>query len=360
VIGKSLGGVGHGSCNTEVDCGEARSDVKKHTYSSAGVDLRGYGRLMTAIKGELRRSSESSGGGLFAGVLELKGRADRILVASVDGVGTKVKVAAATGWHVGVGRDIVAHCVNDILCAGARPVAFMDYIAFEKLEPRIFRQVLRGIAHECRRFAIQLIGGETAEMPGVYRKGEYDLVGFIIGETSKRKMLDGLRIRKGDLIVGLPSNGLHTNGYSLARRILFDKRRLKVDHRPKGWRLPLGKALLRPHTNYFEQVYPLIEKRLVSGVAHITGGGIAANLTRILPTGCGAVLKRSLWRVPKIFELIAASGPVDDDEMFRVFNMGMGMLLTVSHSNLPEVMRRTRSTRVVGEIVKGGGDVAIE
>lgn len=297
---------------------------------------------------------------MFAGMVELEATAGRMLVASVDGVGTKVKVASAYGRHVGVGRDIVAHCVNDILCMGARPLAFMDYIAFDRLEPEVFKQVLRGIATECRTSGIQLIGGETAEMPGVYRKGEYDLVGFIIGLATKRNVLDGSRIRKGDLIVGMPSNGLHTNGFSLARHVLFEKCRMRPGDKPRGWRQPLGKMLLKPHTNYLDQVYPLVEKRFVSGIAHITGGGIAGNLARVLPAGCGALIRRSLWRVPKIFELIAASGPVDEDEMFKVFNMGLGMLLVVPHSNLPEVIKQTRSTVVVGEIVEGSGEVVIE
>jgi phosphoribosylformylglycinamidine cyclo-ligase len=336
--------------------------MKRITYAQSGVDLGKYERLMGTIKHQLKSASEASGGGLFAGMLELKGtgKAGRMIVASVDGVGTKVKVATQYGWHVGVGRDIVAHCINDILCVGARPLAFMDYIAFDRLDPGILKEVLRGISYECKKCCIQLIGGETAEMPGVYRRGEYDLVGFVIGLASKRNLLDGSKIKKGDLVVGLPSNGLHTNGFSLARRVLFEKRHMRPDRPPRGWRQPLGKVLLKPHTNYLDAVYPLIEKRLLSGVAHITGGGIAGNLTRILPRGCGALLKKSLWRVPEIFSLIARSGPVEEDEMYRVFNMGLGMLLVVSNSNLPQVMRMTRSTRVVGEIVRGGGEVVIE
>jgi phosphoribosylformylglycinamidine cyclo-ligase len=197
-------------------------------------------------------------------------------------------------------------------------------------------------------------------MPGVYRKGEYDVVGFIIGVAEKRKVLDGSRIREGDLIVGLPSSGLHTNGYSLARRALLGRGRFEVTDRPPGWRIPLGRALLRPHTNYFDQVYPLIEKGSLNGIAHITGGGIAGNLCRILPEGCAAVLRKSLWRVPRVFGLIAERGPVDPDEMYRVFNMGLGMLLVVPHSALPEVLRCTRSSRVVGEITCGDGEVVLE
>jgi phosphoribosylformylglycinamidine cyclo-ligase len=251
--------------------------MKKITYAHAGVDLGKYDKLMRVVKKELAASSESSGGGLFAGMLELKGGGGPAgtIVASVDGVGTKVRVAKEFGRHGGIGKDIVAHCVNDILCLGAKPVAFMDYIAFDRLDPAVFEQILRGIARECRKYGIQLIGGETAEMPGVYRKGEYDLVGFIIGLVAGRCTLDGSRIRKGDLIVGLPSSGLHTNGFSLARRVLLGKRRMRLAQRPGGWRQPLGQVLLKPHTNYFAEVYPLIEKNLLSGIAHRTGGGIA-------------------------------------------------------------------------------------
>jgi phosphoribosylformylglycinamidine cyclo-ligase len=336
--------------------------MKKITYAHAGVDLGKYDGLMRVVKKELAASSKSSGGGLFAGMLELKGKGGPAgtIVASVDGVGTKVKVAKEFGRHGGIGRDIVAHCVNDILCLGGRPIAFMDYLAFDKIDPRIFKQILRGIAGECRKHGIQLIGGETAEMPGVYRKGEYDLVGFIIGLVPKRKPLDGSRIRKGNLIVGLPSSGLHTNGFSLARRVLLAKRKMKLDECPDGWRQSLGKVLLKPHANYFTEVYPLVEEDLLTGIAHITGGGIAGNLARVLPGGCGAMLKKAMWHVPDVFELIMRSGPVGEDEMFRVFNMGLGMLLIVPNSHLPAVMKKTRSSRIVGEIVEGGGEVTIE
>jgi phosphoribosylformylglycinamidine cyclo-ligase len=339
-----------------------RVAMTKVTYRQSGVDLGKYDKLLSTIKRHLKKLSESSGSATFAGSVELEAelKSGYIAVASVDGVGTKVRVAREYGSHVGIGRDIVGHCVNDILCVGARPVAFMDYIAFDKLDERIFKQVMRGIARECSKFDIELIGGETAEMPGVYRKGEYDLVGFILGVTSKHKTLDGSKIRKGDLIVGLPSNGLHTNGYSLARKALLGRGRFKVTDRPHGWREPLGRALLRPHTNYFDQVYPLIERGSLTGIAHITGGGIAGNLARVLPQGCGAKLRRSLWRVPRIFDLIAECGPVAEDEMFRVFNMGLGMLLIAPHSALPEVLGCTRSSRVVGEIIAGDREVVFE
>jgi phosphoribosylformylglycinamidine cyclo-ligase len=336
--------------------------MKGTTYRQAGVDIGEYDRLVPFIKRQLRGASEASGGGLFAGMLNLKkyGTSECLLVASVDGVGTKVRVAKDYGRHGGIGKDIVAHCVNDILCLGARPIGFMDYIAFDRLDAKVFKQIIRGVATECKAHDIQLIGGETAEMPGVYRKGEYDLVGCIFGLASKAATLDGSRIRRGDLIVGLPSNGLHTNGYSLARKVLLERGRLRLGDRPRGWRRTLGSALLLPHTNYFKQVYPLVEERLLSGIAHITGGGIRGNLSRILPPGCTARLKSALWRVPPVFDLIAATGPVEDEEMLRVFNMGLGMLLITRHESLPQVLKHARASRVVGEIEEGSGDVVIE
>jgi phosphoribosylformylglycinamidine cyclo-ligase len=333
--------------------------VKPINYRQAGVDLDGYDGLVPLIKGVLAGASESSGGGHFAGMIRLRRRDGDILVASADGVGTKVKVAKACGRYSGLGRDIVAHCTNDILCIGARPVAFLDYIAFDRLDRKAFAEILRGIAGECRRNGIELIGGETAEMPGVYARGECDLAGFIIGLTSRVRLLDGSRIRRGDLLVGLPSNGLHTNGYSLARKVLLEKCGMSLGRRPRGWTEPLGRALLRPHTNYFTSVWPLVGRRLVSGIAHITGGGIAGNLERVLPRRLNALVSRSAWKVPRVFTLIAESGPVSQDEMFRVFNMGLGMVLVVPHRNLPQVMRAAESSRVVGEIVEGEGRVVI-
>jgi len=334
--------------------------MKRATYKESGVDLGEYDSLVPIIKGVLARSSRSSGTGHFAGTVDLGPGTGLLLVASIDGVGTKVKVAKMYGRHSGLGRDIVSHCVNDILSVGARPVAFLDYIAFDRLDRAIFVQVLRGIAGECRKNGIELVGGETAEMPGVYCRGEFDLAGCIVGLVDRsRGLVDGRAIKKGDLILGLPSNGLHTNGYSLARRVLLDKARLKLDRIPRGWREPLGEALLVPHTNYFKDVFPLVEARTLSGIAHITGGGIAGNLKRILPGNVDAVLKRSTWKVPHIFRLIAETGPVAEDEMLRVFNMGLGMLLVVPHANLPEAMKRAKGSRVVGEIVEGRGGVSI-
>ena len=332
--------------------------TKSMTYAKAGVDLDRYDVLMKAIKGYLGRTT-SSGKGLFGGTLKVKGK-DTILVATVDGVGTKTKVAASVGNLRVIGQDIVCHCVNDILAMGAKPLAFLDYLAFDRLDLKAAREILAGMAYQCRRHGVELIGGETAEMPGVYRKAEFDVVGFMIGLTSERKMIDGSRIKVGDLIVGLPSTGLHTNGYSLARKVLLEKARLRLDKPPKGWKQPLGKVLLKPHRSYFADVYPLVERRLISGIAHITGGGIPGNLKRILPQNCNAIVVKSLWRVPPVFNLIAELGGIEEEEMLRVFNMGLGMLLIVPYARLPQVMTSISSARIVGEVVEGQGEVIIQ
>jgi phosphoribosylformylglycinamidine cyclo-ligase len=335
-------------------------EMKRATYKGSGVDLGAYDRLVPAIKRILTVSSRSSGTGHFAGTVDLGKRSGLLLVASIDGVGTKVKVAKSYGRYSGLGRDIVSHCVNDILSVGARPVAFLDYIAFDRLDRAVLLQVLRGISGECRKNGIELVGGETAEMPGVYCRGEVDLAGCIVGLVERsRGLVDGRAIRKGDLVVGLPSNGLHTNGYSLARMVLLEKAGLRLDRKPPGWRQPLGEVLLEPHTNYFRDVYPLVETHSLTGIAHVTGGGIAGNLKRILPANVDAVLNGSMWKVPEVFRLIAEKGPVSKEEMFNVFNMGLGMLLVVPHANLPEVMKRAKGSRVVGEIVEGRGGVSI-
>ncbi len=330
--------------------------MEETTYADAGVDLDSYRNLMKTIRRYLKQSGLSRA--LFGGTIQVKGR-DLILVATVDGVGTKTKIAASVGNYRVIGEDIVAHCVNDLLAMGAKPIAFLDYLAFDKLDTRIARALLAGIAASCRKHEISLLGGETAEMPGVYCKGEFDVVGFMIGVVSRRTILDGSKIRQGDLIVGLPSTGLHTNGYSLARKVLFEKCAMRLDEQPEGWRSPLAKALLRPHKSYYAEVYPLVQKRLLSGIAHITGGGIPGNLGRILPHGCSAKVVKGLWKVPKIFSLIAACG-VEEREMFRVFNMGLGMLLVVPFKNIPHVMTSLPSATIVGEIVEGNGEVIIQ
>ena len=322
----------------------------KKAYARAGVDVDLGNRLKRRIQSLVKQThgphvlGKIGGfGGLFRA--NFPGMRDPILVASMDGVGTKLKIAFAVNKHDTVGADLVNHCVNDIAVVGARPLFFLDYISAEKLEPRVFDQLLRGFSRACRAAGCALIGGETAQMPGMYRKGEYDLAGCIVGVVDRRKLIDGRRIRPGDVILGLASNGLHTNGYSLARKILFEKMRLS----PRK----IGKELLRVHKNY----QPLLAKApdgMIKGLAHITGGGLIDNLPRILQKNCDAVIDTKSWRVPPIFQLLQQNGNVNRAEMFQVFNMGIGMVAIVSERDAKRAMSILRAKRI-GRIERGSG-----
>jgi phosphoribosylformylglycinamidine cyclo-ligase len=269
----------------------------------------------------------------------------------VDGVGTKLKIAFAMDRHDTVGADLVNHCVNDIAVLGAQPLFFLDYIGAERLDSRVFDQLLTGFAKACRLAGCALIGGETAQMPGMYRKGEYDLAGCIVGVVDRAAMIDGSRIKPGDVVLGLPSNGLHTNGYSLARKILFEKLGLKPASRIAGLKHSLGEELLRVHKNY----QPLLTKLpsgTIRGLAHITGGGLIDNVPRVLPADCDAVIETKSWRVPAIFEFLQREGKVDREEMYQVFNMGIGMVVIVAARDSDKVSRTLRA-KTIGRIEKG-------
>jgi phosphoribosylformylglycinamidine cyclo-ligase len=334
------------------------ADKKTKAYARAGVDVDLGNLVKRRIQARVKRTHgpEVLGkiggfGGLFAP--NFSGMREPVLVASVDGVGTKLKVAFAMDRHDTVGADLVNHCVNDIAVLGARPLFFLDYIGAEKLEPRVFDELLAGFAKACRAAGCALIGGETAQMPGMYRKGEYDLAGCIVGVVDRAKMIDGSRIKTGDVILGLPSNGLHTNGYSLARRILFKKMRLKPRSRIPGLKHSLGQELLRVHRNY----HPLLQKvpaGMLRGLAHITGGGLIDNLPRVLPRNVDAVIDTKSWRVPPIFEFLQRHGNIDRTEMYQVFNMGIGMVAIVREENAKEAVRLLRATRI-GRIERGRG-----
>ena len=277
-------------------------NVVKKAYARAGVDVDLANRLKRQIQSVVRRTHGpqvlgriGGFGGLFTA--HFRRMREPVLVASIDGVGTKLKIAFAMNKHDTVGADLVNHCVNDIAVLGARPLFFLDYIGCEKLEPKVFRQLLRGLSRACRSAGCALLGGETAQMPGMYRKSEYDLAGCIVGVVDRAKIIDGSKIKPGDVVLGLASNGLHTNGYSLARRILFEKMWLKPSSSLPGSTITVGEELLRVHKNY----QPLLEKfpnRLIKGLAHITGGGLIDNLPRILPNNCNAVIETKSWRVP--------------------------------------------------------------
>jgi len=334
------------------------ADKKTKAYARAGVDVDLGNlvkrRIQSCVKGT--HGPEVLGkiggfGGLFAP--DFSGMREPVLVASVDSVGTKVKVAFATNRHDTVGADLVNHCVNDIAVLGARPLFFLDYIGAERLEPRVFDQLLSGFAKACRAAGCALIGGETAQLPGMYNKGEYDLVGCIVGLVDRAKMIDGTRIKRGDAVLGLPSNGLHTNGYSLARKILFEKLRLRPGSRIRGIQHSLGAELLRVHKNY----QPLIAKLpqgMVRGLAHITGGGLLDNLPRVLPENCDALIETNSWRVPPIFDFLERNGRIERTEMFQVFNMGIGMVAIVSEKDSAKAGRMLKAKRI-GTIVKGKG-----
>ena len=331
-------------------------------YARAGVDVE----LGNTLKREIQSIVRSTHGpevlgkiGGFSGLFRVnfKGMKDPVLVSSVDGVGTKLKVAFAMDRHDTIGQDLVNHCINDIAVLGARPLFFLDYVAAGKLEPAVFRQLLGGLAKACRAAGCAIIGGETAQMPGMYREGEYDVAGTIVGVVDRPKMLDGSLVRPGDVLIGLPSDGLHTNGFSLARRVLFEDLGLKTSSRLPELRLTLGEELLRVHRNY-QPLIASLPTGLVHAAAHITGGGLIDNLPRVLPKGCQANIRRDSWRVSPIFQIIQRAASVDPVEMFNVFNMGIGMVLIVAKNRETEAVRRTRG-RVIGEIVEGSQTVAL-
>lgn len=318
------------------------------SYAAAGVDIEAYERVLERVKPLIAATHGKAvavGVGPFAGLYELPGGGH--LAASADGVGTKIKVAIAAGQHRGIGTDIVNHCVNDIATAGARPLFFLDYFATGKLDPEVFAQVIEGITEACRKAGCALLGGETAEMPGVYALGDYDLAGFIVGLVEPGRRPDPAAIRAGDTLVALPSNGLHTNGYSLVRRVFEDV--------PLTWVYPelgrpLADELLEPHRSYLDA----LGRTPWKGAAHITGGGILGNLPRCLPEGMGARLNKAAWQVPPIFELIRKRGRIADDEMYGTFNMGLGMILVVDRDAIP------KDGMVVGEVVRHTGPDRVE
>jgi phosphoribosylformylglycinamidine cyclo-ligase len=335
----------------------------KKAYASAGVDVdlgnqlkRGIQSLVRQTHGPQVLGKIGGFGGLFRA--NFSGMREPVLVASIDGVGTKLKVAFAFNKHDTVGADLVNHCVNDIAVVGARPLFFLDYIGCAKLEPRVFQELLRGFSRACQSAGCALIGGETAQMPGMYHKGEYDLAGCIIGVVDGRNIIDGRKIRPGDVVLGLESNGLHTNGYSLAREILFRKMRLKVTSRLPGSAKTVGQELLRVHKNY-ELLLAKIQSGMIKGLAHITGGGLIDNLPRTLPAKCDAVIETKSWRAPRIFQVLEKNGKIDPQEMYQVFNMGIGMVAVVSERDARRAMLMLKAKRI-GQIVRGNGRVHLK
>ena len=304
--------------------------MTKFDYRAAGVDIDAGNEAVRRIKALARATytpAVVSGVGSFGGLFALDPSIESpVLVASADGVGTKLKVAFMAGVHRTIGVDLVNHCVNDILVQGARPLFFLDYLATGRLAPDVAEQIVQGMAEACRANGCALLGGETAEMPGFYAPGEYDVAGFIVGVVSRPKIIDGRNIAPGDILIALPSSGLHTNGYSLARRIVFDVLKLGVDSHVEALGETVGQALLRTHRSYLPEILPLLDTGWIKGMAHITGGGITENLPRTLPEGCGFSLDRQSWTIPPLFSWLQRAGQLEDAEMFRAFNMGVGLV----------------------------------
>jgi phosphoribosylformylglycinamidine cyclo-ligase len=339
------------------------ADKKTKAYARAGVDVDLGNKLKRQIQSFVRNThgpqvlGKIGGfGGLFRG--DFPGLREPILVSSTDSVGTKLKIAFAMNKHDTVGMDLVNHCVNDIAVVGARPLFLLDYIGCQKLEPYVFSQLLRGLARACRQANCALIGGETAQLGDIYRKGEYDLVGCIVGVVDRKHMIDGSAIKRGDVVLGLPSNGLHTNGYSLARKILFEKMGLKMSSRVPGSKTTVGAELLRVHKNY-QPLFAKMPNHLIKGLAHITGGGLIDNLPRILPANCDAVIDTKSWRIPRIFHVFEEHGNVDPHEMYQVFNMGIGMVAVVAKQNAQRAMAILKA-KEIGRIDDGSGKTVLK
>jgi len=343
--------------------------MKPISYRDSGVDIDAATRATDRIK-ELARttfnertlSEIGSFGGMFDGAFP--NMAQPVLVASADGVGTKLKIAFATGIHNTVGRDLVNHCVNDILVQGARPLFFLDYIATGKLSTEVVASVIEGITDGCRTNGCVLLGGETAEMPGFYQEGEYDIAGFIVGVVDREKIIDGKSIVAGDVLFALPSVGLHTNGYSLARKLFFDVAGYTPDTHLPELQMTIGEALLQTHLSYLRPLDALLETGKVKGLAHITGGGLTDNIPRILPEGTAVKIRTGSWPVLPIYELMRSIGNVSDEEMYRTFNMGVGMVIVCSPEDRPFIKKHFESIGEscfeIGEVTQGTQDVTIE
>ena len=342
--------------------------TKPITYSDAGVDIDAATRATERIK-ELARqtfnqrtlSEIGSFGGMFDGAFP--SLQHPVLVASADGVGTKLKIAFLSGVHNTIGRDLVNHCVNDILVQGARPLFFLDYIATGKLLPEVVAGIVEGIANGCRENGCVLLGGETAEMPDFYSAGEYDVAGFIVGVAGREKIIDGKQIVPGDVLLALPSVGLHTNGYSLARKLFFDVAGHKVDTQLDELGMTVGEALLQPHVSYLKPLEGLLNSGMIKGLAHITGGGLTDNIPRILPEGSAVEIDKGSWPVLPVYTLMQGIGNVSEREMYRTFNMGVGMVIVCAPQKAEtvksDIKQQGESVYEIGRVTEGNREVSI-
>ncbi len=336
-------------------------------YAEAGVSLDRSDKVKNNIAAAVKSTFGPrvlGGFGGFGGCFDARNLGvNPVLVSSCDGVGTKLKLAFMSGIHTTVGQDIVNHCVDDILVQGAKPLFFLDYIATGRLQDGVVEGIVDGLAKACRENGASLIGGETAEMPGFYPDGEYDLAGYIVGVVERENLLDGSKIRPGDVILGLASAGLHTNGYSLARKVFFDKAKLGMDARLDGLNCSLGEALMAPHRSYLKSVHPLVEEKAVNGLVHLTGGGFQGNIPRVLPEDCDAVIDRDTWEVPALFRHIMELGEIERAEMDRAFNRGIGMLVFVPAERADELAQRLadagETVHRVGRVEKGTRSVQL-
>jgi phosphoribosylformylglycinamidine cyclo-ligase len=340
------------------------------TYREAGVDIDAGDEFVDRIKPLVRstfRPEVLTDLGGFGGLFQLQSKKykEPVLVSGTDGVGTKLKIAFMMDRHDTVGIDLVAMCVNDIVVSGAEPLFFLDYFATGKLAVPKAQQVVKGIAEGCRQAGCALIGGETAEMPAMYAEGEYDLAGFAVGVVDRSNIIDGKAIKPGDAIVGLASTGLHSNGFSLARHVFFDKAKLTISSRLQELDQPVGEVLLSPTRIYAKQILTLLQEFPIKGIAHITGGGITGNLPRVFPEGVRARINRKAWTVPPVFQALSKLGQVNPEEMFRVFNMGIGLILVVPPSSVSAVLTKAAALGdrgwLIGEMVSAtGGEPEVE
>jgi phosphoribosylformylglycinamidine cyclo-ligase len=339
--------------------------VKKTSYKDAGVDVEQGDRFVEIIKPMVEstfRPEVLTGLGGFAGCfsLNIERYKKPILVSSTDGVGTKLKIAFMMDRHDTVGIDLVAMSVNDIVVIGARPLFLLDYFATSHLDPERAKSVVEGIVKGCAEAECSLIGGETAEMPGFYKEGEYDLAGFVVGIVEDAQMIDGTRVTVGDKVIGIASSGLHSNGYSLVRKVLLDHQKMDLKKKVKELGEVLGDELLRPTRIYVKTILNLTRDFAIGGIAHITGGGITGNLPRVIPKGCSAILRKGTWEIPPIFPFIQEKGKIPEDEMYKTFNNGIGMILIVRPKDVEDIMARLRSlgekSFVIGDIGKAEKD----
>jgi len=343
---------------------DKKPSKKQTAYAKAGVDLDLGNSVKSGLKDRVkatRRREVLGAVGGFGGLFDARFKKydHPVLVSSIDGVGTKLKVASMMKKHSTIGADLVNHCVNDIAVLGAEPLFFLDYLGTSRLDPKTFNQIIKGLASACEEANCTLIGGETAQMPGLYHGDDYDLVGTIVGVVNKKQMIDGSRIKAGDVVVGFPSSGLHTNGYSLARSIFFQKLEMSLDTQIPGSKQNLGQALMATHINYQPLLKKLSKRVTFKGLAHITGGGLIDNIPRVLPESVTVEIQTGSWKMPPIFQLIEERGGVNPEELYHVFNMGVGMVAIVSPKDAVKILDKTKAW-VIGSVVPGQGKTVLK